>query len=81
MDSAPGEKYSKANRCRNGTLFHGLAIAKLAQGKAEESLQFALECLEQIPPLYTSDQKLLAYTFHIVISSSYARLSRVDLAQ
>ncbi|KAI8659744.1 hypothetical protein NCS56_01192200 [Fusarium sp. Ph1] len=65
----------------NGALFHGLAIAKLAQGKAEESLQFALECLEQMPPLYTSDQKLLACTFHIVVSSSYARLSRVDLAQ
>ncbi|KAI8657773.1 hypothetical protein NCS57_01156500 [Fusarium keratoplasticum] len=65
---------------RNVFLFFGLAIAKLVQNKAEESLLLALEYLDKVQSSSSLKDKLVD-GFHLVISGSYGRISEFSRAQ
>ncbi|KAJ3458215.1 hypothetical protein MRS44_012324 [Fusarium solani] len=65
---------------RSALLFFGLAIAKLVQNKAEESLLLALEYLDKVQSSSPLKDKLVD-GFHLIISGSYGRISEFSRAQ
>lgn len=61
-------------------LCYELAIVKLVQGKAEESLQLALEYPNNVQSSVIWKDYLDGIS-HLIISGSYGRLSQFSLAQ